>query len=90
MRVQAEIRSIDNKSGISKKTGKEYSINELYFIDTEAPKPEVLVANVHENDLANVRALVGKTVVCNFFYNSGNIRFGGQVTQAINPKVVNG
>lgn len=87
MRVQAEIRTITNNSGVSKKTGREYSINEVYFIDTEAERPEILKANVHENDLNAVKALVGKTVPCHFFASSGNFRFGGQVVQA--QKVVN-
>jgi hypothetical protein len=80
-KVKAEIRSIDNNSGISSKTGKPYSINEIYFIDCEAPRPEILRANVHENDLSDAKALVGKTVWCDMFFNSGNIRFGGQSTQ---------
>lgn len=84
-KIKAEIRSLDNNSGVSSKTGKPYSINELYFIDVEAPRPEILRANVHENDLADARALVGKTVWCEMFYNSGNIRFGGQTLQAATP-----
>ena len=87
MRVQAEIRTVNNNSGISKKTGKEYSFNELYFIDVEAERPEILKAIVHENDVNAVRALVGKTVPCHFFMNSGGLRFGGQVVQA--QKAVN-
>lgn len=87
MRVQAEIRTITNNSGISKKTGKPYSINELYFIDTEAERPEILKANVHENDLTAAKAMVGKTVPCHIFASSGNLRFGGQVVQV--QKAVN-
>lgn len=82
MQVRAEIRSLNNKSGISSKSGKAYSIDEVLFIDTEAPRQEILTANVHENDLALVRGMVGKTVPCHFFTNSGNIRFGGQIVKA--------
>ena len=82
MKIKAQCLSIQNNSGISSKTGKNYSINEMYILDTEAPRPEVLKLNVHENDLADARAMIGKTVVLDLFFNVGGFRFGGQVHNA--------
>lgn len=81
MKIKANVLSINNNSGVSKKTGKEYNINELYVIDVEAPRPEVLKLNIHENDLNQAQTLVGKTLYIDAFMNSGNLRFGGQVLQ---------
>ncbi len=81
MKMQAQVLSINNSSGISSKTGKPYSINELFVLDVDSPRPEVLKLNVHENDLQAAKSLVGKTCWLDVHYNSGNFRFGAQVIQ---------
>lgn len=81
MKMKAQVLSLNNNSGISKKTGNPYSINELFVLDVDAPKPEVIKMNVHEADVNVANSLVGKTTYIDAFCNSGNFRFGGQAVQ---------
>lgn len=84
-----EIRSVENRSGKSNNTGKEYSINTAYVIDSQAQRPAILQMIVNDEDVQAVKTLVGKTVQIDVtLTDKGRMYFNRQVVQAA-PKLVN-